>query len=244
DALTDLAEAASRDGVTLRYSTRIARLITESGRTIGVELDNREQLHSGCVINTAGPWCNEILEPIGLADHWPLKPTRIQMIHINRPKEVIGKIPVCCDLVGGIYFREQNQGQQIVVGSAREEDEREVVNPSDYNDWVDDNFKAVQLHGLQHRIPALTENTRVMGYTGLYTVNQRDVHPVVGSTGIDGFYVANGFSGHGFKIGPAIGSLLAQQITGTTRDFDTDVDPAFLAFDRKPLTVDVQNVMA
>jgi len=79
----------------------------------------------------------------------------------------------------------------------------------------------------------------------LYTTNLTDVHPIVGRTPIDGFFVANGFSGHGFKLGPAIGSLLAQAITGQqSTDFDTSVDSEFLAFDRLPIQVDSKSVLA
>lgn len=244
DALNDLARAAGRAGVDIQLQTPVSSLVITGGRTRGVKLEDGRVIDAPVVINTSGPWCNDILTTVGLADRWPLKATRIQVMHINRPTTLTGKIPVCCDQVGGVYFREQNRGQQIVVGSAREEDEREVVDPSDYNDWIDDDFKASRLHALQHRIPALTESIRVMGYTGLYTVNQRDVHPVVGESGIDGFHVANGFSGHGFKIAPAVGSLLAQQITGNSVDFDTGIDPGFLAFDREPIQVDAKNVLA
>jgi glycine/D-amino acid oxidase-like deaminating enzyme len=244
DALNDLARAIRLGGNEIQLGQTVKELLISSGRATGVKLMSGETISAGCVVNASGPWCNDILEPLGLATRWPLRPTRIQIVHINRPDSVSGKIPVCCDLVGGIYFREQNRGQQIVVGSAREEDEREVVDPKHYKNWVDDDFKAIQLHALQHRIPGLTENLSVTGYTGLYTVNQSDVHPVVGVSGIEGFYVANGFSGHGFKIGPAIGSLLAQAITGNRSDFDTDVRAEFLAFDRSPISVDAMNVIA
>ena len=244
DALTDLREALSKKNVQVRCNTKVRAITTASGRATGVELETGQRLSSGMVINTTGPWCNDLLEPLGLAGQWPLKPTRIQIIHIDKPAAIAGKIPVCCDLVGGIYFREQNRGQQIVMGSTLEEDEHEVVDPSNYNNWVDDEFKIPKLHALKHRIPDLPRNLTVAGYTGLYTVNQTDVHPVVGVTEIDGLFVCNGFSGHGFKIGPAIGSLLAQQITGDILDFDTQVSPDFLAFNRTPLSVDSLNVMA
>lgn len=43
-------------------------------------------------------------------------------------------------------------------------------------------------------------------------MNQDDVHPVVGPSEVEGLYLAYGESGHGFKLAPAIGSLLAQQV--------------------------------
>ena len=244
DALNDLLVAATRDGVEIMFNSLVNKVSTRSGRATGVQLESGEQIDSGLVINVNGPWCNHILAPLGLADRWPLKPTRIQVIHINRPHELHGKIPVCCDSVSGVYFREQNRGQQIIIGSTREEDEREVVNPSNYNDWVDDKFKATRLHGFAHRFPNLPDNLKVTSYTGLYTVNQTDVHPVVGETEIHGFYLANGFSGHGFKIAPAIGAQLAREVTGAKSDFDTEVQSNFLAFDRRPLSVDGKNVLA
>ena len=117
-------------------------------------------------------------------------------------------------MAGGIYFRTQNNGQQLVVGSVREEDETEVVaDPDDFQTETDDDFEVRILHALHHRLPALAYRGQVRGYCGLYTTNREDVHPVLGPTELDGFWVANGFSGHGFKLAPAIGSMLAQALT-------------------------------
>ena len=243
-ALNDLLFAATREGVEIRFNSPVEKVITHSERATGVEIESGKKINSSLVINVNGPWCNQILEPLGLSDIWPLMPTRIQVIHIDRPNELIGKIPVCCDAVSGVYFREQSRGQQIIIGSAREEDERETVDPSNYEGWVDEDFEASRLHGFAHRFPELPASLKVSSYTGLYTVNQKDVHPVVGKTELHGFYVANGFSGHGFKIAPAIGSLLAREITGTKSDFDTEVKSDFLAFDRQPLLVDEKSVLA
>ena len=244
DALHDLRDAALREGVTIQLNTPVSDILVSAGKVKGVRTADENKIECDVVFNTTGPWCNRILAPLGLAESWPLKPTRIQVLHIDRPPELVGKIPICCDSVSGVYFREQNGGQQIVIGSAREEDEREVVDPDDYNTWVDDDFKAARLHGFKHRFPALPQNLNVMGYTGLYTVNQADVHPVVGESPVKGLWLANGFSGHGFKIAPAIGSLLARQLTGEQADFDTTVPAAFLDFNRQPLDVDVKSVLA
>ncbi len=244
DALFDLLDAARVYQFDIRFSSPVERVLTGGGRATGVVLASGEQIGAGSVINTNGPWCNQILEPLGLAERWPLNPTRIQVLHIDRPSNLTGKLPVCCDSAGGVYFREQNRGQQIVLGSARAEDERETVDPTHYHDWVDDDFKAARLHGFKHRCPDLPDNINVTGYTGLYTVNDTDVHPIVGKCDIPGLYLANGFSGHGFKLAPAIGSLLARTITGLVSDFDTDVDNEFLAVDRQPLSVDSKSVLA
>jgi glycine/D-amino acid oxidase-like deaminating enzyme len=163
----------------------------------------------------------------------------------DRPEALEGHIPVTADMAGGIYFRTQNNGQQLVIGSVREDDEREAVaDPDDFRTQTDDDFEVLNLHVLHHRLPALPYSGRVRGYCGLYTTNREDVHPILGPTEIDGYWVANGFSGHGFKLAPAIGSMLATALTGETRDFDTDVPLSFLAVDRRPIGVASKNVLA
>ena len=46
----------------------------------------------------------------------------------------------------------------------------------------------------------------------MYTVNQDDVHPVIGPSAESIIIIYNGFSGHGFKLAPAVGSLMTRQI--------------------------------
>lgn len=78
----------------------------------------------------------------------------------------------------------------------------------------------------------------------MYTVNRVDVHPVVGMSPVDGFFWVNGFSGHGFKEAPMIGSQVAQFITNTSATFDTDVPMGFFSPDRTPLITSGLNVLA
>ena len=116
-------------------------------------------------------------------------------------------------MANGIYFRTQNRGQQLVVGSTLEEDERELVeNPDEFNRFADDSFTHAKLHALHHRFPALPYRGAITGYCGLYTMNREDVHPIVGVTGPTGLIAANGFSGHGFCIGPIVGKLMSESI--------------------------------
>lgn len=245
DALQDLVAAARLKGVDVRFRSEVAGIAIERGRVTGVSLKSGEHIACGGVVNAAGPWCNAVNAMAGLKHDWPLTPCRIQMVHIGRPPAMRGDIPVCVDLTGGIYFRPQGRGREIIVGSVREEDEREfIADPDDYARYADDDFVRLRLHALQHRLPGLAPRGPVRGYSGLYTINRADVHPVVGRTEIAGFYIANGFSGHGFKLAPAIGSLLARVIAGPGGPFDTDVDLSFLAIDRKPIELGSKSVLA
>lgn len=244
-AARDLVEACRHAGVEVRFRCRVTGIGSGGGRVSSVSLNDGSELATPLVINAAGPWCNDLSRMVGLELPWTLVPTRIQVLYRDRPAALQGHIPVTADLAGGIYFRTQNNGQQLVIGSVREEDEREAVaDPDDFHTETDHEFEAINLHVLHHRLPALPASGRVRGYCGLYTTNLEDVHPVLGPTGIEGFWVANGFSGHGFKLAPAIGSMLAQALTGEKRDFDTEVPLDFLAVDRQPIGVASKNVLA
>jgi len=244
-AARDLVEACRNAGVEVRFRSELVGIRVTGGRVESVSLDSGDELATPLVINAAGPWCNRLLRAVGLELPWSLVPMRIQVMYRDRPEVLKGHIPVTADLSGGIYFRTQNNGQQLVIGSVREEDEREAVaDPDDFRTETDHDFEALNLHVLHHRLPELPSSGRVRGYCGLYTTNLEDVHPILGPTGVEGFWVANGFSGHGFKLAPAIGSMFAQALTGERRDFDTDIPLSFLAVDREPIEIAAKNVLA
>lgn len=245
NALQDLQSALHDKKVDLHFRSQVQEILVSADRVKGVRLNDGTEIDTPYVVNATGPWCNDMFNRLGLDLPWCLKPTRIQVMHLNRPVELIGDLPICCDMVSGIYFRLQNRGQQIVFGSIQEADEQEIVDdPNQFNQLVDDDFQNEKLHALHHRLPSLPYRGSINGYCGLYTVNRNDVHPIVGESQISGFYVANGFSGHGFKLAPAIGSMLAKEITGESCDFDTEVPISFLSIDRKPLLLDSKSVLA
>ncbi len=57
-----------------------------------------------------------------------------------------------------------------------------------------------------------------------------DAHALIGEMpGLEGFYLVSGFSGHGFKMGPAVGRGIAALVTNTDAQ---SLDSAFFAIDR------------
>ncbi|QGN55642.1 FAD-binding oxidoreductase [Novosphingobium sp. Gsoil 351] len=245
DALADLLRAVRQLGVEVRFNSKVTGVEKRNGAIHGIVLESGARIGCGALVTTNGPWCNDLFVAAGLHSKWPLVPTRIQVVHLDRPSSVKGEVPVCADPVGGIYFRPQNRGQQLLVGSVMEEDEQEeVADPDHFDRGIDDDFLREKVHLLQHRVRGLDVIRGLRGYSGLYTTNPIDVHPVVGKTPIPGLYVANGFSGHGFKMAPAISSLIAQAVTGQRISGDTMVSPGYLAFDRTPIAVASRNVLA
>ena len=244
-ACEDLLEAARRESVQVRFNAEVVTLRSSAGRVDGVDLRGGERLDAAVVVNATGPWCHRLIEQAGITWPWRLVATRIQVLYLQRPTELPLPLPVCVDPMGGVYFRLGSRGQQLVAGSTAESDEREAVaNPDVFDRGVDGEFSARLLHALHHRLPSLPYRGVVRGYSGLYTVNRDDVHPLLGATALDGFVLANGFSGHGFKLAPAIGSLVAQYLTGERASFDSDVPIEFFDVNREPLALDAKSVLA
>lgn len=245
DAAADLLDACRGAGVTLRFNTRVSDVRVQSGAINSVLTADGEELASACLVNAAGPWCAPLYAALGLDLPAPLSPMRIQMLHLDRTPALKGAIPICVDKDNGIYFRTQNRGQQLLVGSVREEDERETVaDPDHYLGVADEQFRLEKLHLLQHRLPALSIDRSLRDYCGLYTCNLADVHPVIGAYGPKGFFVANGFSGHGFKLAPAVGAMMARLITGHRLPDEDDQDDRWLAPGRAPIATDSLSVLA
>lgn len=240
----DLIAATRAAGGSVQMGVQVVGLHKSGGRVTGVALADGTSVSAGLVINAAGPWCNRLNDLAGADLRWTLTPTRIQTVYRAWPQD-LGSIPVGADSSAGIYFRPESGGQSVLVGSVLAEDEEETVDdPDDFKRSPDIGFTELKLAAFHHRVPSLEARGHVSGIAGLYTINREDVHPVVGPTGVDGFWVANGFSGHGFKLAPAIGSMVAQAVTGTTMDFDTDVPMEFLAVDREPIDLAVKHVLA
>ena len=63
-----------------------------------------------------------------------------------------------------------------------------------------------------HRFPPIADTAIKNAWAGSYETSP-DAHPILGRVpGLAGFFLANGFSGHGFQHAPAVGQLIAEEI--------------------------------
>lgn len=243
-ACADLLEAARRAGAEIRFRAPVADVMRSGDRVTGVRLASGEQIGAGLVVNAAGPWCNRLNEAAGVHHRWTLQPTRIQTLYRDLPGD-LAPLPIVAEGSAGVYLRPDARGTRILFGSVLPEDEDEVVgDPDDFPRHADAAFRELKIHGLHHRLPALEHRGTLAGIAGLYTINREDVHPIVGPSGVDGFWLANGFSGHGFKLAPMIGAMVARALTGERHPFDTDVPMSLFSIDREPIVVATKNVLA
>jgi len=76
--------------------------------------------------------------------------------------------------------------------------------------------------------PALGDIRIAEGWAGLIDVTPDEIPIIDEAPGTPGLFIATGLSGHGFGIGPGVGRLAAQRVTGRT----PVVDPAPFALSR------------
>ena len=149
------------------------------------------------------------------------------------------------DMVNGVYFRNDPTGTQITLGSAKEEDENEFVpDLENYNEVADAPFRDEKLTMLNHRISTFQARGEITSYTGIYTVNEDDYHPIIDESELKGFFPVCGFSGHGFKLAPVVGNLVAQRALGQWGRGKTEVPVDYFKRGRDKLTTNWGGVMA
>lgn len=209
------AAAARRRGAEIWEMVRAERLLVGNGRVRGVET-SRGVIETPAVLVAAGPWTPPLLAPLSVSV--PVKATREQVVQLA-PPEAVGNIKVVCeDMIQGFYGRPE-AGGTVLVGVLEGEAEQ-VVPPDEFNHGVDFDFVERVGRLWQHRYPDLGGAQVRGGYASLYDVSP-DWQPILGAVDeVGGLFVAAGFSGHGFKLSPALGEVLAGLICGESPSID------------------------
>jgi len=126
---------------------------------------------------------------------------------------------VVLDFAHASYFRPET-GDLMLVGLIDPSEAEDVVDPDDYPEHTDEDFDVEVGGRWVERCPAMESAVRRRGYAGLYAITP-DWHPIIDEVPAgSGHFLCNGFSGHGFKLGPAVGLLTAELVSGETPSFD------------------------
>jgi sarcosine oxidase subunit beta len=205
---TAYAQQAKAKGAHLHLETRVRSLMVEGERVIGVETD-QGAFQAGAVVVAAGPWSPLITQTIGLP--LPIKASRHQVAVFKRP-DGFDRHMVFAGFADAVYLRPET-GQLMLVGSIEPgEAEDEIPNPDSFNERVDFGTVAEFSECVAQRYPAMENGSSAGGWASLYDITP-DWHPILGALpGVEGLYCAAGGSGHGFKLGPAVGEMMADLI--------------------------------
>lgn len=240
-ATHNIQRAAEAAGGEFRFNVEVAEIDTVDGRVSGVTLSNGEHLESPVVVNVAGAFSQPVNEMAGVTADMNIatKALKQEVVHVPSPEgfdyERLGMVTSDSDI--GCYARPE-KGNYILIGSEDPEcDEREWVDPNDFDDNFTEQWR-VQALRMAQRIPSLGIPSAMKGVVSLYDVSD-DWIPIYDKSSLPGFYMAIGTSGNQFKNAPVAGLMMAKLIDACENGRDHDAEP--LEFHMKYIdhTIDV-----
>jgi sarcosine oxidase subunit beta len=199
---------ASDHGAQLWKNTQVTGIQLDAQGVAGVET-TRGFVSTRKVVNAAGAWAASVARMVNV--DLPVEPLRRMLIPTEPFDQFPHTAPMIIDMSNGFHFRPEALGFLLAWNDPEE--------TPGYKTDFEPAFIEKVLTRAADRVP-IFENLAVnpkRAWAGLYEMTP-DHHPVLGEApGIPGFFLANGFSGHGVMHAPATGKILSDLIlTGKT----------------------------
>ncbi|WP_231938996.1 NAD(P)/FAD-dependent oxidoreductase [Brevibacterium sandarakinum] len=179
-------------------SRRVTAVTTSKGR-----------IECAQVVCAAGAWSGIIGEAAGV--DLPVRPLRREIM-VSEPVDEaalgidLTQMPFTIDFSTSFYVHPEGPG--LLFGCP---DESDVW---DFDDKRNPDWLPTLAELIETRAPALGDVEAKHGWAGLYEMTP-DHNALIGQAEeLSGFFYACGFSGHGFLMGPAVGEVVADLMTG------------------------------
>lgn len=212
-----LLDAARRKGARLVQDCEVTTVLVEGGRVTGVQ-SSQGQYSAPVVVDAAGAWANRFARMVGL--DLPIDTWQHDTLFIRRPKDLGPTHPTVIDYPNKMYFRPET-GWLTLVGL---EDANPLgESPDGDTEHAKPGFVERAVERICKRIPGMERGSLHSAHGG-YDGITPDQRAILGQAGPDGFYLDCGFSGTGFKIGPAVGACMAELIVDG-RSQKVDITP-------------------
>jgi glycine/D-amino acid oxidase-like deaminating enzyme len=208
------ARSAQALGVTIERDVEVTGILTAAGRVSAVET-TRGTVATRAVVNAAGPYAKAIGRMAGV--EVPVDPIRRHIfIAAKGSDQDTMRVPsshiMVIDFETTFYFHREGAGLLFGMGERNE-------TPT-FDTTVQWDFLPQVIDVAVTRLPALADASISHAWAGLYEMSP-DGNPILGhADGVDGLYLINGFSGHGFQHSPAAGRILADVVAGRDPKFD------------------------
>ena len=211
---TGFARAARRRGVKIIEGVEVQTLLREQGKVVGVDT-SQGRFEAPTVVSAQNIWAKDIERWTGIET--PVRAERHTVLALVGPQAYTYAMPVYKDLgsPGMLYCRSYGGTQMLVsegiTGQA-------LAAPDNEQGDVSMDYVAEVGAQVAERFPSYETAGLASSWTGVYDVTP-DWNPVLGRLpDVPGLIVAYGFSGHGFKLSPAVGRVLAQEALGLPTD--------------------------
>lgn len=207
---TSYADAARRAGAEILQGVRVTGIEMKGDRIKSVTTSNGA-IAAEAVVNCTNAWAPEIGNMVGL--DLPIQASRHQVATFQRPRAHARAHVTAGDFMNQIYYRPDSSNLTL-VGSIASSEAEHRVDPDRYNEAADYEFIEDAATRIRSRYPYMEQALGRGGWSGIYGVTP-DWHPIIDEVPSgSGFFIAAGFSGHGFKLGPAVGVMVADMVTG------------------------------
>lgn len=212
------AEAARRLGAVIEQGVEVVSLRKSSGKITGVVTAAGEEISCPVVVNAAGLWSPAVAR---LADiELPIVIGRHPVFVVERDPGFGPDHMVYMDLAGGSYLRPETGGLTL-TGSLIDDETQHPMDPELLGAEPSFDEASVALERTSRAVPRMADARYARGWAGAFDITP-DWMPILDETDLEGFFVAAGMSGHGFKLAPAVGEMMAALISGAA----PPVDPA------------------
>jgi sarcosine oxidase subunit beta len=196
------AEAAKRLGVEINIFTEVIGIKTNGYEVKGV-ITNKGKIDCDIIVNAAGGWSQVIGQMAGVKI--PTYSERHQIL-VTEPIEPLFR-PMVMSFHHNFYTQQEPNGS-ILMGFG------DPSEPKDFNQGHTFKFLMNVTKVVTDVLPPLKKARLLRQWSGLYNISP-DKTPIISEApNLKGFYMACGFSGHGFMIAPMTSTLIAQMICG------------------------------
>ena len=214
-SMTGFMTWATDHGATLWKNTHVTGIVRDASGVTAVQT-TRGDVATRKAVNCAGAWAAEVAAMAGVT--LPVEPLRRMLVPSEPFDEFPHTAPMIIDMSNGFHFRPESRGFLLAWNDPEE-------TPGFKTDF-DPAFVEKILTRAADRVPCfanLPVNPK-RAWAGLYEMTP-DHHPILGEApGVTGFFLANGFSGHGVMHAPATGKILSDLIlTGKTDLIDASL---------------------
>lgn len=197
--------AARRSGARVIQGCRVHAVVVDGEAVVGVETD-RGRFAAPVVVDVAGAWAAELARTAGV--DVPVDTWRHDTAYFGLPDGRGPAFPIVIDEANQVYFRPEGREMMLVglesgntLGGSPDRP-LEAIRPAALEEMVT---------RVCSRVPWMAEGTLRTAHGGQDGITP-DQRAILGPAGPEGFFLACGFSGTGFKTAPAVGACLAELI--------------------------------
>ncbi len=197
---------AKRLGVEFYFFNEVKDILTKNGKITKVVTEKME-IETQKVVDAAGGYAQEIGAMVGI--DIPVYSENHEILVTERAAQMLE--PMVMSFSKNIYCQQVPHGS-ILMGR---NNPNALHNHDVSSSWkfLDEMAKTVN-----HILPEVAKQRVIRTWGGSYNISP-DFQPIISDSSLDGFYIACGYSGHGFMFAPITGELLTEIILGEPLEY-------------------------